>query len=62
MNASSVTIDSYLDDSSGYRGSAERAFLPSNVEELREIVGKRECGSALTAVELARVDQLMGGD
>ncbi len=33
-----MTIDSYLDDSSGYRGSAERAFLPSNVEELREIV------------------------
>jgi FAD/FMN-containing dehydrogenase len=38
VNAASVTIDSYLDDSSGYRGSAERAFLPADVEELREVV------------------------
>jgi len=38
VTAASVTIDSYLDDSSGYRGSAERVFLPANLEELREIV------------------------
>jgi len=38
VQAASVTIDSYLDDSSGYRGSAERVFLPANVEELREVV------------------------
>ncbi len=38
MNAASVTVDSYLDDSSGYRGSADRVFLPSNVDELREVV------------------------
>ena len=38
MNAASVTIDSYLDDSSGYRGTADRVFLPANVEELCEIV------------------------
>ncbi len=28
----------FLEDASGYRGSAERAFLPSTVEEVREIV------------------------
>lgn len=38
MNAASVTIDAYLDDSSGYRGTADRVFLPANVEELREVV------------------------
>ena len=38
MKAASVSVDSYLDDSSGYRGSAERVFLPANVEELREVV------------------------
>jgi FAD/FMN-containing dehydrogenase len=38
VNAPTVAVDSYLEDSSGYRGSAERVFLPSNVEELREIV------------------------
>ncbi len=38
MNAASVAVDSYLEDSSGYHGSAECAYLPSNVEELRAIV------------------------
>jgi FAD/FMN-containing dehydrogenase len=38
VNAASVTVDSYLDDSSGYRGSAERVFLPATLDELREIV------------------------
>jgi FAD/FMN-containing dehydrogenase len=38
VNAPTIAVDSYLEDSSGYRGSAERVFLPSNVEELREIV------------------------
>ncbi len=38
VKAASVTIDSYLDDSSGYRGSADRVFLPANVAELREVV------------------------
>jgi FAD/FMN-containing dehydrogenase len=33
-----VTIDSYLDDSSGYRGTADRVFLPADVAELREVV------------------------
>jgi FAD/FMN-containing dehydrogenase len=38
VNAASVSIDSYLDDSSGYRGSADRVFLPANLEELREVI------------------------
>lgn len=38
MAVASVAVDGYLDDSSGYRGEAERVFLPSNVAELREIV------------------------
>jgi FAD/FMN-containing dehydrogenase len=38
VNIASVAVDSYLEDSSGYRGSAECVYLPSNVEELREIV------------------------
>lgn len=29
---------SYLEDSSGYRGSAEKVFLPASIEELRQIV------------------------
>ncbi len=38
MAVASVTVDPYLEDSSGYRGHAERVFLPSDVTELREIV------------------------
>ncbi len=38
MAVASVTVDPYLEDSSGYRGEAERVFLPSDVTELREIV------------------------
>ncbi len=38
MNAASVAVDSYLEDSSGYHGSAECVFLPANVAELRAVV------------------------
>jgi FAD/FMN-containing dehydrogenase len=38
VNVPTVAVDSYLEDSSGYHGSAERVFLPSDVEELREVV------------------------
>jgi FAD/FMN-containing dehydrogenase len=34
----SVAIDPYLQDSSGYHGEAERVFLPTTQEEVREIV------------------------
>ncbi len=34
----SITPDPYLEDSSGYRGNAERVFVPSDVTELRQIV------------------------
>jgi FAD/FMN-containing dehydrogenase len=33
----SVAIDPYLEDSSGYHGEAERVFMPASVEEVREI-------------------------
>ena len=38
MKAASVNIDSYLEDSSGYHGSADRVFVPADVEELRDLV------------------------
>jgi len=38
VQAASVSIDTYLDDSSGYRGSADRVFLPADVAELCEVV------------------------
>lgn len=38
MAASPVTVDPYLEDSSGYRGEAERVFLPADLHELREVV------------------------
>jgi FAD/FMN-containing dehydrogenase len=38
MQAPSPNIMPYLEDSSGYRGEAEQVFLPSNLDELREIV------------------------
>jgi FAD/FMN-containing dehydrogenase len=44
VKAASVSVDSYLDDSSGYRGSAERVFLPANIEELREVVKESAAG------------------
>jgi FAD/FMN-containing dehydrogenase len=44
VNVASVTVDSYLDDSSGYRGSAERVFLPATGDELREIVKASAAG------------------
>ena len=38
MIASSVPATPYLEDASGYRGEAEQAFAPSDVQQLREIV------------------------
>ncbi len=49
--AVSVTIDPYLEDSSGYRGEAERVFLPSDLTELREIV--LACGSQHVPLTIA---------
>ena len=43
MTTSSTSVDSYLEDSSGYRGEAERVFFPSDVNQVREIV--RDCSS-----------------
>jgi FAD/FMN-containing dehydrogenase len=37
---SPATIDSYLEDSSGYRGNAEQVFLPSTTAEVQEVVGE----------------------
>jgi FAD/FMN-containing dehydrogenase len=38
MQSPSVDVAPFLEDSSGYHGSADRAFVPSNLDELREIV------------------------
>jgi len=38
MLAPSENITAYLEDSSGYRGEAEQVFLPSNLDELGELV------------------------
>jgi FAD/FMN-containing dehydrogenase len=38
MLASAANITPYLEDSSGYHGEAEQVFLPSNLDELHEIV------------------------
>jgi FAD/FMN-containing dehydrogenase len=38
MAVSPLTIEPYLEDSSGYHGEAERVLLPFTVEEIREIV------------------------
>ncbi len=38
MRAAPANVTRYLEDSSGYRGEADQAFLPSDLEELREIV------------------------
>jgi FAD/FMN-containing dehydrogenase len=38
MLAHATDIVPYLEDSSGYRGEAEQVFLPSNLEELGEIL------------------------
>ena len=44
MNVASVNVDSYLADSSGYRGSAERVFLPASIEELEQLVKESASG------------------
>ncbi len=38
MLAPATNLAPYLEDSSGYRGSAEQVFLPSNLDDLAEIV------------------------
>lgn len=38
MCAASTDIDPYLEDSSRYRGSADQVFVPTNVNEVRQIV------------------------
>ena len=38
MIASSLPATPYLEDASGYRGEAEQAFAPEDVQQLREIV------------------------
>jgi FAD/FMN-containing dehydrogenase len=45
MKVSSIDIAPFLEDCSGYRGSAERVFVPGDVEELREIVVEASTGS-----------------
>lgn len=45
MQFTSIDIAPYLEDSSGYRGSAERVFVPGDVEALREIVTEASGGS-----------------
>jgi len=38
MQVSSVDVAPFLEDSSGYRGSADQVFVPTDTEALREIV------------------------
>ena len=38
MQILSTEIKPYLEDSSGYQGTAEKVFLPSSVEEVRQLV------------------------
>lgn len=39
-----MDISRYLEDSSGYRGEAERVFVPSEIAEVREIVANASAG------------------
>jgi FAD/FMN-containing dehydrogenase len=49
MLASAANITPYLEDSSGYHGEAEQVFLPSNLDELGEIVhASARCGIPLS--------------
>ncbi len=43
MALSTVSVDPYLKDASGYSGETERVFLPANTSELRELA--RNCSS-----------------
>ncbi len=38
MEVSAEDLTPFLEDSSGYKGSAERLFVPSTIEEVREVV------------------------
>jgi FAD/FMN-containing dehydrogenase len=40
MQASSTNIDPFLEDSSGYRGSADQVLIPETIDEVREIVNR----------------------
>jgi FAD/FMN-containing dehydrogenase len=46
-----MNIDRYLQDSSGYRGEAERVCVPSEIAEVREIVEK--CSTAKIPLTIA---------
>jgi FAD/FMN-containing dehydrogenase len=50
MSGATDSIARFLEDASGYRGEAERAFAPENVEELREIVRRASAEHALLTV------------
>lgn len=50
MSAASDSLARFLEDASGYRGEAERAFSPETVEELREIVRRASAEHALLTV------------
>src|SRR5947199_7817017 len=39
MGPTDLAIDQFLEDSSGYRGTAERVLQPATVTELAEIIG-----------------------
>lgn len=44
MPVTPVTIDPYLEDSSGYHGEADQVFLPANLQELQEVVRASSAG------------------
>ncbi len=44
MNASSVDVTPYLEDSSGYKGTADQVLIPASLEELRAIVFESSAG------------------
>lgn len=50
MIAETESIARYLEDSSGYRGEAERVFVPETVEEVREIARRASAEHALLTV------------
>lgn len=51
MQVSESTIAQYLEDSSGYRGTADRVLQPATAAELSEMI--REAASSRTAVTIA---------
>lgn len=51
MSASPINITPYLEDSSGYKGNAERVRVPTSLGELRAIVA--ECVAAQVPITIA---------